>query len=172
MKRSLRRTRGTEAATPHGTAAEVFPEASAVLLEGRLRSADEPKREFRRRVLERHGVDTTLLPTVDRIDAAVGALTGLLAMEGQRTTVGDPDEGVILLPVAVLPTVALQRAGGGIAPRSGVGVSQGVTDVTVGECLCGCGAPVRRRFLPGHDAKLSPGCCVCTVPGTRTRPLS
>jgi len=92
-----------------GTAAEVFPEASAVLLEGRLRSAHEPKAQFRRRVLENGGIDTSTLTTVDALDAALAALTGTLALEGNFSTVGEPDEGVIVLPVSTLPQTKLLR---------------------------------------------------------------
>ncbi len=38
------------------------------------------------------------LPGIDRIDAALAALTGLIALEGTWSCVGDPDEGVVLLP--------------------------------------------------------------------------
>jgi predicted nuclease with RNAse H fold len=86
-----------------GTAVEVFPEATAVLLAGRLRPNGETKRDFRRAVLADHGVDTTSLTTPDLLDAALAALTGVLALEGAAITVGDPDEGVVLLPVGTLP---------------------------------------------------------------------
>jgi predicted nuclease with RNAse H fold len=92
-----------------GTAMEVFPEASAVLLEGRLRSKDEPKVQFRRRVLADRGIDTAGLRTGDAVDAAVAALTGLLALEGVFSTLGDPDEGVIVVPVRPVPSVPLVR---------------------------------------------------------------
>jgi predicted nuclease with RNAse H fold len=92
-----------------GTAAEVFPEASAVLLEGRLRSKSESKAVFRRRVLENNGVDTSRLMTVDALDAALAALTGTLAIHGDHSSIGDPDEGVILLPVHSLPNGRLVR---------------------------------------------------------------
>lgn len=95
------------------TALEVFPEASAVLLEGRLRSKDESKVRFRRRVLARRGVDTAGLGTGDAVDAALAALTGLLALDGAFSTLGDPDEGVIVVPVRPLPSVPLVRP----APR-------------------------------------------------------
>lgn len=92
-----------------GTAAEVFPEATAVLLEGRLRSATETKSQFRRGVLERHGVDTSVLRSIDAVDAALAALTGVLALDGECSGVGDPAEGVILLPVSRLPGTKLVR---------------------------------------------------------------
>lgn len=92
-----------------GTAAEVFPEATAVLLEGRLRPAGETKRRFRRAVLERQGVDTAGLRSVDAVDAALAALTGVFGLAGECSTVGDPTEGVILLPVSDFPSTTLVR---------------------------------------------------------------
>lgn len=89
-----------------GHAAEVFPEATAALLAGRRRStASESKLRFRRAVLDAEGVDTSasVLPTADRVDAALAALTGRIALDGPTATLGDPDEGLLLLPVATLP---------------------------------------------------------------------
>ena len=140
-------------ATLSGCAAEVFPEASAVLLAGELRPGGVTKSAFRRWVLSSHGVGEAVLPTVDRVDAALGALTGILALEGTYTTVGNPDEGVMLVPVRQLPGSPLERSrspGDGGQPRTKH--SAPVTGSI--RCLCGCGATVRRRFLPGHDAKL------------------
>ncbi|MGD9704599.1 MAG: DUF429 domain-containing protein [Acidimicrobiia bacterium] len=91
------------------TAVEVFPEASAVLLRGCLRPADEPKVRFRRGVLADHRVDPAGLGTADSVDAALAALTGLLALEGEFSTVGDAVEGVIVVPVRTLPSVRLVR---------------------------------------------------------------
>jgi predicted nuclease with RNAse H fold len=93
----------------HGTAVEVFPEASAVLLAQRLRPADEPKVLFRRGVLEQHGVDCSTLATVDALDAALAALTGVMALNGSFSVVGSPAEGVIVLPVPDLPNAPLLR---------------------------------------------------------------
>ena len=135
-----------------GTAAEVFPEATAVLLTGRLRPKDEPKAAFRRAVLERYGVDPTPLRTVDAIDAALAALTGVLAIEGIRTSVGDAHEGVILLPVAAVPSDALHRPAPASPKVTGASPPEPTEDDH--RCLCGCGATVRSRFLPGHDAEL------------------
>jgi hypothetical protein len=83
-----------------GTAVEVFPNASAMLLAGRDRRPDETKNAFRRAVLTSQGVDQSALPNIDRVDAALAALTGLLALRGGWTAVGDPAEGLILLPVS------------------------------------------------------------------------
>jgi predicted nuclease with RNAse H fold len=93
-----------------GTAAEVFPEATAVLLAGRLRDKSVSKRLFRSRVLSHNGVETSALPTADRIDAGLAALTGIMALEGTYTAVGDPAEGVVMLPVCRLPSSRLLRS--------------------------------------------------------------
>ena len=76
-------------------ALEVFPHATAVLLGGDPALA---KRERRWRVLESCGVDTAELRSTDQLDAALAALTGLLALEGRSTALGDPAEGVVVIP--------------------------------------------------------------------------
>jgi predicted nuclease with RNAse H fold len=94
---------------PLQTAAEVFPHATACLLAGHLREPDVPKHAFRRHTLHQCGVDVAALATPDQIDAALAALTGLFALEGRHCGVGDPDEGVILLPVPQAPDAPLPR---------------------------------------------------------------
>lgn len=84
---------------PVGTAAEVYPNASACLLAGRRRRPGETKVVFRRAVLREEGVREADLPNADRVDAALAALTGVRALRGQWSAVGDPVEGAILLPV-------------------------------------------------------------------------
>ncbi len=98
------------AGSPAGTAAEIFPHASAALLAGKLHATGREKESLRRRVLGTHDVDDSDPPSVDRVDAALSALTGTLALEGTYTTVGNPDEGVILLPGRNLPRWPLERA--------------------------------------------------------------
>lgn len=143
-----------------GTAVEVFPEASAVLLAGRLRDKAESKRTFRGKILKDHGIEADSLPSVDRIDAALAALTGILALDGEATFLGDPAEGVILLPVSKPPIAKLVRSNRAPGALESLRVprwnesNQVVIDVPPRVCECGCGASVRRRFLPGHDAKL------------------
>lgn len=84
-------------------AIEVFPHASAVALKrfcpprGVSRNATL-KREWRRAVLEKEGIDTSALRSLDEIDAALAALTGLHALEGDMCALGDPVEGVVILP--------------------------------------------------------------------------
>lgn len=100
--------RGDELA---GHAAEIFPHASAALLTGHL-PPPRGKEVFRRSALSSCGVAEDRLPTIDRVDAAVAALTGLLGLEGCRADVGDPGEGIILLPVRTLPATPLRRSNG------------------------------------------------------------
>jgi predicted nuclease with RNAse H fold len=81
-----------------GTALEVFPHASAIALAGWLPPSRRYKREWRARILEEQGVTTEGLLSGDQVDAALAALTGLLALGGKFFAVGDPREGVIVLP--------------------------------------------------------------------------
>lgn len=85
--------RGTH---PGGTAAEVYPEASARLIAGRTRG-DQTKSVFRRAALADAGVGDHF-PNQDRVDAALCALTGVLALEGRWSSVGEEKEGAVLLP--------------------------------------------------------------------------
>jgi predicted nuclease with RNAse H fold len=94
---------------PTGTAAEVFPHATACLLAGTLRPSGMTKERFRRAILDQHGVREGVLTGTDQVDAALGALTGLIALHGGHSAVGDPDEGLILLPVRHVPGAPLAR---------------------------------------------------------------
>ncbi|OLC57407.1 MAG: hypothetical protein AUH85_03265 [Chloroflexi bacterium 13_1_40CM_4_68_4] len=87
------------------TALEVFPYGSAVAVAGyrpKLAKARE-RSDWRRAILAQAGVDISLLRTTDQVDAALAALTALRSLDGDRVAIGDPDEGVIVLPVAELP---------------------------------------------------------------------
>jgi hypothetical protein len=142
-------------------AAEVFPHASAVLLAGRL-PGGEPKLAFRSSVLRDHGIDTSKLRTQDRVDAALGALTGIRALEGDYTAIGEAEDGLLLLPVRTLPgrlqrygqTTAVQGSAPRVsgAPADGLPGDAAVVIATQGECQCGCGEATgpRARFRPGH----------------------
>lgn len=81
-----------------GCAFEVFPHATTVVLGGGLPDRDVSKAVHRRAVLEAQGVDTGPLRTIDALDAALCALTGVIALENGASTLGDPDEGLIVLP--------------------------------------------------------------------------
>ncbi len=86
---------------------EVFPHASAVVLKGILpptgTSHRSLRREWRQGVLKAQGVETERLSSLDQIDAALAAFTGLMALEGICVALGDPAEGVIILPARSLP---------------------------------------------------------------------
>jgi hypothetical protein len=88
-----------------GSAIEVFPHASAVVLRGTLPpsgwlKSQSAKASWRLEVLQRCGIATAQVASLDLIDAARGALTGLLALEGCFRTVGDsrPEDGIMVLP--------------------------------------------------------------------------
>ena len=78
-----------------------------------------------------------------------------LLLGGDFSTVGDPDEGVIVLPVGGLPSAPLVRAPRlPIIPLAAVPADDAASSERMCVCGCGCGAMVRWRFLPGHDATL------------------
>ncbi|HXF57040.1 MAG TPA: DUF429 domain-containing protein [Actinomycetota bacterium] len=85
-----------------GTAVEVFPHASAVALAGQLPPRGAHLRRWRAAVLERSGVAVDGLASADQVDAALAALTGIRALQGRFTPVGEPEEGVVVLPEAPL----------------------------------------------------------------------
>ncbi|HEX2267072.1 MAG TPA: DUF429 domain-containing protein [Actinomycetota bacterium] len=101
---------------PRHTAIEVFPHASAAVLSGGLLPSGIRKGTWRRSVLERQGVGELGFRSVDQIDAALAALTGLRALQGSFVAVGDPDEGVIVLPVTDLQDRYLQLESAAASP--------------------------------------------------------
>lgn len=134
------------AGNPRGRAMEVFPHATAVVLAGGLPPKGLSKRSWREGVLRAHGVRTDGLTSIDRIDAALAALTGLLALDGKRFAPGDPREGVIVLPVSSLPAKPFRSAARPLPTGAPL----------FNYCACGdpaCQALVRGEFAPGHDAK-------------------
>jgi hypothetical protein len=134
---------------PRRTALEVFPYASYVALSGCLSPGRRWRVAWRRAVLAEAGVaGLPEIAGIDLLDAACAAFTGVRFLEGDGSLVGDPREGVIVLPVHRLedhyrrcspPDAPIHPAGRVDRPRL---------------CECGCGVAVRRRFLPGHDARL------------------
>ena len=82
-----------------GHTLEVFPHATAIRLGGDPTLGT--KRVWRRAVLDAMGVETTPLRSVDAIDAALAALTGLLALEGRCEALGDEIDGVIVIPTPI-----------------------------------------------------------------------
>lgn len=94
--------------SPLHAAFEVYPYATSVALAGyrpRFKSAGASV-EWRRAVLATAGVDVELLRTADQVDAALAGLTALRALAGEFVAVGDPEEGVIAIPVRELPEQA------------------------------------------------------------------
>jgi predicted nuclease with RNAse H fold len=87
-----------------GTAVEVFPHASAVMLRGRLPGRGVPKLTWRRQALADAGVEHDALRTIDQVDAALAALTGMRCLQGSFCVVGVQGECVLALPVPALPT--------------------------------------------------------------------
>ena len=133
-----------------GTAIEVFPHATAVVLAGCLPPKGVTAHAWRRGVLGTHGVDARALRSADQVDAALAALTGQYALQRRFSAPGDPREGQIVLPSATLPAHPFRRA---VLPSRGDG-----QPALPGMTACGCGDPscsalTAREFAPGHDAK-------------------
>jgi predicted nuclease with RNAse H fold len=133
-----------------GTAIEVFPHATAVVLAGCLPPRGVTMHAWRREVLAARGVDPRGLRSADQVDAALAALTGRFALERRFSAPGDPREGQIVLPVVALPARPYRR---GVAPPryNGQPSLPGMS-----ACACGdpsCAAMTAREFAPGHDAK-------------------
>jgi len=125
-------------------AIEVFPHATATVLAGCLPPKGVSKRVWRERVLRMQGVRTDGLTTTDLIDAALAALTGLLALDGHHSSLGDPREGLIVLPVHAP------------APKYRPGtLTENGSGRLFRYCSCGCDEAVLapREFARGHDAK-------------------
>jgi predicted nuclease with RNAse H fold len=146
------RYRGT--GSVKGRAIEVFPHATAVVLARCLPPEGVGKREWRRAVLRDHGVDVRALRSLDQVDAALAALTGVFALERRFSAPGDPREGQIVLPSASLPARPYRRG-----PRPPVEALQPSLP-GLSPCACGdpgCRALTAREFAPGHDAKRKSG---------------
>jgi predicted nuclease with RNAse H fold len=133
-----------------GTAIEVFPHASAVVLAGCLPHNAAMKREWRTSVLRSKGVRVADLRSTDQVDAALAALTGHLALGGTFIAPGDPDEGVIVLPVSDVPDGAYRRS-------QRLSQNDGQTPLPgLARCVCGdpsCSGLTGHEFARGHDAK-------------------
>ena len=125
-------------------AIEVFPYGTAVVLSGGLKPHGIRAKDWRTRVLRAHGVRTDAVRTLDQVDAALAALTGLLVLDGKHTFLGDGAEGVIVLPV----TAPLARYRPGPTPQDD-------DQRLFRYCACGCGRQVvpPREFVSGHDGR-------------------
>jgi hypothetical protein len=130
---------------------EVFPYASYVALAGCLSPGRRWRLAWRRAVLAEAGmVGLPEDPSIDLVDAACAAFTGERFLRGEGSFVGDPREGVVVLPTPALE----ERYKRCVPPDDPGGLRPAASPVAPRLCECGCGRPVRRRFLPGHDARL------------------
>jgi len=82
---------------------ETFPHAIAIALRGvapeqGLLKRPAVKRAWRCEALTDAGVDHANLRTIDEIDAALCAFVGLRFLKGDVLALGDPAEGVIVVP--------------------------------------------------------------------------
>jgi len=136
--------------SPKGKSLEAFPHASAVVLAGCLPPNGIGKQEWRRQVLRANSVRENELRSADQVDAALAALTGLFALHGRFTALGDPREGVIVLPVRTLPAAPYRRST--VPPKLDPQLHlPGLTP-----CACGdpaCKEVTKHEFARGHDAK-------------------
>src|SRR4029453_18778553 len=76
-----------------GSAIEVFPHATGVVLSGFLPPKGISPHAWRGTILLAQSVDAGTLRSADQVDAALAALTGLLALERRFSAPGDPKEG-------------------------------------------------------------------------------
>ena len=135
--------------SPDHAALEVFPYASYVALAGCLSPGRRWRLPWRRAILA--GAGLSGLPEdagIDLVDAACAAFTGARFLEGGGAFLGDAREGAIVLPVPSLAD-SYRRC----APPDAGPIHPARSVITPRLCACGCGLPVRHRFLPGHDGK-------------------
>jgi hypothetical protein len=90
--------------------------------------------------------------TIDTVDAACAALTAGRYLDGAGSWLGDPREGVLVLPVASLRDAYHRCAPPEAGGAAGVHEARPAAEPRL--CECGCGTPVRKRFVPGHAARL------------------
>lgn len=77
---------------------ETFPYAITCAMLGRDVASAKRKRTQRRELLEREGIDTSLLKSIDAVDAALCALTARFLLEGKTYPYGDATGGYIWIP--------------------------------------------------------------------------
>jgi predicted RNase H-like nuclease len=135
-----------------GMAMEVFPHATSVVLAGALppaRASRTARREWRAGVLESAGVAAAGLATNDAVDAALAALTGLLALRGDFTALGGDEDGYLVVPAKVARQPYRPSA-----PRARDRSQPPLPGLS--RCRCedpACRAFTSQEFAPGHDAK-------------------
>lgn len=135
-----------------GTTVEVFPHATSVVLAGHLppaRLSRTARRDWRASVLARAGVAVAGLSTNDVVDAALAAYTGLLALNGDVTTLGSERDGFL-----VVPAKFAERPYRPAAPSRRDDTQPPLPGLS--RCRCEdprCRAFTNLEFAPGHDAK-------------------
>jgi predicted nuclease with RNAse H fold len=135
-------------------AIEVFPHASAVVLRGSLPARRVDKMAWRERVLRDAAIATDRLRTLDQIDAALAALTGLCCLAGSFCTVGEEGDAVLVLPIPQLPSQRYDRdVATAPTARRASEQPRRTGERPLHACSCGCGQLVARRYAPGHDAR-------------------
>ncbi len=82
---------------------EAFPHATAVALTGTLpppgwARRQSGKRAWRESSLRRQGIDPSPLSSLDQVDAALCAVTGLWALTGRAAFFGTPGEDALAVP--------------------------------------------------------------------------
>lgn len=77
---------------------ETFPHAIACAMLGTDIASAKLKRHQRRQLLEKSGIDTQCLKSIDAIDAALCALTAQYLVDGKAKTYGDAECGHIFVP--------------------------------------------------------------------------
>jgi predicted nuclease with RNAse H fold len=78
---------------------ETFPQAVACALAGKVVSARQ-KSHVRRKLLKEIGIDTSFLPNIDFVDAALCAVTAYYLLSGKVNAYGNIAEGFIVVPTA------------------------------------------------------------------------
>jgi len=77
---------------------ETFPHAIACAMLGTNVASAKLKRKQRRLILEKSGIDTQCLKSIDAIDAALCTLTAQYLVEGKAKAYGDAECGYIFVP--------------------------------------------------------------------------
>jgi predicted nuclease with RNAse H fold len=77
---------------------ETFPHAITCALLGRDVASAKRKQTQRRRILEDAGIETTSLRSIDKVDAALCALTANFLLEGRVVAYGDEPGGFVVVP--------------------------------------------------------------------------
>lgn len=79
---------------------ETFPQAATCALAGRIVPASQ-KCKNRREVLRQLGIDATVLPNIDYVDAAICAVVAEAVRQGRFLKYGDVTSGFIFVPSCI-----------------------------------------------------------------------